>query len=60
LGYLVAGYILSNGEVRPAAWQVQVVSEAVSRIPVEWLLEEISVADLEELAIFGAKSLSMV
>lgn len=60
LGYLVAGYVLSNGETRPAAWQVQVEGEVVGRIPTEWLLEGIGVADLEELAIFGAKSLSMV
>jgi len=60
LGYLVSGYVLSSGETRHAAWQVQVVGEAVSRIPAEWLLEGIGVASLEELAIFGAKSLSMV
>jgi len=60
LGYLVAGYVLSSGETRHAAWQAQVVGQAVSRIPTEWLLEGIGVASLEELAIFGAKSLSMV
>ena len=60
LGHLVAGYILSSGETRPAAWQVQVVGEAVSHIPAGWLLEGIGVADLEELAVFGTESLSMV
>ena len=54
LGYLVAGYVLSSGEVRPAAWQVQVVGEETRRIPPEWLLEGIGVDSLEDLALLAA------
>ncbi len=54
LAYIVVGYVLSSGEVRPAAWQVKVVREEKSPIPPEWLLEGIGVTSLDDLASFAA------
>jgi hypothetical protein len=52
LGYLVAGYLLSGGEVRPAAWQAQVASGTAAWFPPEWLLDGVGVATAEDLALF--------
>jgi hypothetical protein len=49
LAYLVAGYVLLNGDVRSAAWQLSVEGEAAHQIPEEWLLAGIGVTALEDL-----------
>jgi hypothetical protein len=45
----VAGYVLLNGDVRSAAWQLSVEGEAAHQIPEEWLLAGIGVTALEDL-----------
>jgi hypothetical protein len=48
LGYLVAEYVLPNGEVRPSVWQVQVGEPTMSQFPPEWLREGIGVESLRD------------
>jgi hypothetical protein len=49
LGYLVAGYVLSGGELRPAVKQVQVEGKSAVRIPSEWLREGVGFDSLKDL-----------
>ena len=51
LGYLVAGYVLSNGETRPAVWQVQVVGKASWYVPLSWLEEGIGIAEEQDMRV---------
>jgi hypothetical protein len=50
LGYLSAEYILSNGEARPAAWQMQVTSiGTVEPLLTSWLEEGIGIAEEQDM-----------
>lgn len=51
LGYLIAEYVLPDGEVRPSVWQVQ-VGEGMERwFPSDWLLEGIGLESLGDVSL---------
>ncbi len=51
--YLVADYVLVDGSVRPAAWQVWVEGQPVRQLPMEWLEQGVAIPELEDLFALG-------